>query len=171
MKFGNILFLKSKSFLGLASLLMLASLSSCHPNERKNIFRVGTFTGYQEKDGLVVDEKVSYLFVVKRIKKEDFSLAEGQNVIHDVVTSQRPNFLSLSFARIEDGNEKTTFLNFSNLKDISKTKKEKAIYQDDKNNVITPIFEESLSKAYLKEGFYRIVYQDLSIVLRDRTEK
>lgn len=155
---------------GLCLVFTLPSfLSSCKTNQRKNIFRVGTFSGYKEKDGTILEEEISYSLVVKRIEKSVFQDASGINVLFDSVTSQRPNYLSLAFER-KKADQEAESLTFQNLKDISTEKKEKAVYEDDNGNQIIPIFEESLSKAYLKEGYYKISYQDSDIILRKRAE-
>lgn len=169
MKFGKVFSFQKKTSICLFLFLFSSSLSSCKTNERKNIFRVGTFSGYQEKDGKILEEGISYSLVVKRIQKSEYHDASGINVLFDSVTSQRPNYLSLSFEK-KRSDQLSEILTFHNLKDISKEKKEKAVYKDDNGNQIIPIFEESLSKAYLKEGYYKINYQDSEIILRKRAE-
>lgn len=141
---------------------------SCENNNRKNFFRVGLFQGYEEEEGNIIDTNHIYHLKVSRISKDEFEKRDGKNVLLDTVTSQRPNHVLLEFSSRIGEDEDITIHDFHNLKDITSKRKEKALYQDSSNNKIIPFFEESSSKDYKTKGYYKIHYEDRTIILRTK---
>ncbi len=112
----------NKTIAGVSSVLFVASLCllSCDGgNKRKNAFVAGIFEGVIEED-----ESISTHLVVTEIDENDYSSANGMNVVQDLWNLK---YYSLEFHAIDDGGIRTNY-DFVNLRDIHPKVKAQPIY-------------------------------------------
>ena len=120
-----------KTILGLFSCAI--SLTSCFrdPNRKANYLF--------ECDFATIQEGTKYTLKITKISEEAYLLADGKNVVKDVVKKAEHKFYAVCLSRFnEDGSESS--LDFYNLKDPHQDIiKIPAYYDDDNGNHLAPI--------------------------------
>lgn len=114
-------------------------------NHRTNYFLEGKFSGVNSYNS----DEVFYL-TVTNISKEEYSAANGKNVVKD---EYKKKYFSLDLYYLAGNNDEKNYLTFSNLNHFGTP----ISYIDDSGNYITPMIMDSDALFDSKNCIYNLI--------------